>query len=389
MSGTSADADFTMLVTPDSHSSMFETEGLPPVTPDALRDGLTARGSLCVAEFRPAQFLVLTDSSDAGGWVSVDAIQAYEEHVLVAAPGVRPMVERALAVAADPGWKRMHDEIAGELLDGYSIYYGVVFSDHDSLERAIQLLPASLAANIRLGTTARPRLIHGLPLHRNLSRNTYLAGGEPDLELPVGAEVRDVNVVLDGHRSQKFRASMFPIPFSRFGPYDEGDHTIEADGETLTFVVRPGSGGAYAPPGIGSLSWQNGELAKSDGPGDVCGASVDGLEVPDAVFVRRGAFENWLVDRTGHVTALEEPAMPTFASRLPFMYFELRRNRGAWLLQKRARSWHLTRLQATEPAFGILGPDDRRVWSEAVGSLRTSDRLWQLYVSAWERASGR
>ena len=80
------------------------------------------------------------------------------------------------------------------------------------------------------------------------------------MELPVGAEARDVKVVLDGDRSQVFRASMFPIPFCRFGPYAEGDHTIEADGETLTFVVRPGSGGAYEPPGVGGLSWQSGEL---------------------------------------------------------------------------------------------------------------------------------
>ena len=83
--------------------------------------------------------------------MSVDAIQAYEEHVFVAAPDVRPIVERALDVAADSGWKRMSDQIANEMLDGYSIYYGVVFSDRDSLEQAMRLLPASLAANIRLG----------------------------------------------------------------------------------------------------------------------------------------------------------------------------------------------------------------------------------------------
>ena len=389
LKGTTGGGDFTVLITPDPYSSMFEAEGLPPVTPDSLRDGLTAQGSLGVAEFHPAQFLVLADSADAGGWVSVDAIQAYEEHVFVAAPDVCLMVERALKVAADSGWKRMSDQIAGETLDGYSIYYGVVFSDRDSLEQAMRLLPASLAANVRLGTTARPRLINGLPLHRNLSRNTYLAGGEPDLELPVGAEARDVKVVMDGDRSQVFRASVFPIPFCRFGPYEEGDHTIEADGETLTFVVRRGSGGAYEPPGVGGLSWQDGELVQSDDPGDVLGALTEELEEADPVLVRRGAIENWLVDRTGRVTRLEESAMPTFAPCVPFMYFEVRCNRGAWLLQKRARSWDVVRLQPAEPAFQALGPVDRRVWSEAVGSVRSSDRLWQLYVSAWERANGR
>lgn len=389
LTGTVGGTEFTLLVTPDQYSSMFDVEGMPPVTPDMLTHGLTARGSVSVAEFLPTRFLVLTDNADAGGWTSVDAVQAYEEHVFVAASDVRAIVERALGVAADSGWKRMSDQIANEMLDGYSIYYGVVFSDRESLERAMRLLPSSLAANIRLGTTARPRLINGLPLHRNLSRNTYLAGGEPDLELPVGAEARDVEVELDEDRSQVFRASMFPIPFCRFGPYEEGDHTIGADGETLTFVVRTGSGEAFEPPGISGLSWKNGELVTSEAQGDVCGGWTDRSDVSQQVLARRGALENWLVDRSGRVTALQEPAAPAFAPGVPFMYFELRRDRGAWLLQRRARGWQVTRLQPAEPVFRALGPEDRRIWSEAAPSVRTSDGLWPLYVAAWERANGR
>jgi hypothetical protein len=71
------------------------------------------------------------------------------------------------------------------------------------------------------------------------------------------------------------------------------------------------------------------------------------------------------------------------------MYFELRKDRGAWLLQKRSRGWQVTRLQPAEPAFRALGPEDRRIWSEAGPSVRTSDGLWPLYVAAWERANGR
>lgn len=389
LGGTVDGADFSVLITPDPYSSMFEAEGLPAVTPETLTHGLTARGSLCVAEFQPSRFLVMADNADAGGWTSVDAIQAYEEHVFVAAPDVRPVVERALEVAADSGWKRMSDQIATEMLDSYSIYYGVTFSDREALESAMRLLPASLAANIRLGTTARPRLIHGLPLHRNLSLNTYLAGGEPDLELPVGAEPRDVAVVLDEDRTQTFRASMFPIPFCRFGPYEQGDHSIAADGVTLTFVVRPGSGDAYEPPGVGELSWRDGDLVLSDERGDVCGAWTAEPDEPEVVLVRRGAVENWVVDRTGRVTALEEPAVPTFAPGVSFMYFEVRRDRGAWLLQMRSNGWQVTRLRPSEPAFQPLGADDRRVWREAAVCVRSTDRLWALYVTAWERANGR
>lgn len=389
LSGSTGGVGFTVLITPDPYSSMFDAEGMPLVNPESLAHGLKARGSLCVAEFQPTRFLVMADNADAGGWTSVDAIQAYEEHVFVAAPEIRPVVERALDVAADSGWKRMSDQIASEMLDGYSIYYGVTFSDRDALEQAMRLLPESLAASIRLGTTARPRLINGLPLHRKLSRITYMAGGEPDLELPVGTEARDVEVVLDDDGRQVFRATMFPIPFCRFGPYGGGDHTIEADGETLAFVVRPGSGDAYEPPGVGGLSWRDGELVKSDERSDVCGARTEELGKADVVLARRGAIENWLVDRTGQVTQLEEPALPTFAPGVPFMYFEIRRDRGAWVLQKRSKGWQATRLQPCEPAFQSLGVDDRHVWSEAAASVRTSDQLWPLYVSAWERANGR
>ncbi|MFI2486873.1 hypothetical protein ACH47X_08185 [Promicromonospora kroppenstedtii] len=388
LEGSTDGVEFTVLVTPDPYSSMFETEGMPPVGSEALTRGLKARGSLCMAEFQPRRLLVMTDNADAGGWTSVDAIQAYEEHVFVVAPEVVSVVEGALAVAADPGWRRMDDGIATEMLHNYAIYYGVTFSNANSLEQAVQLLPESLAARIYLGTAVRPRLASGLPLHRNLSRNTYLAGGEPDLELPVGTEPRDVAVVLDGDKHQVFRATMFPVPFSRFGPYHEGTHTIEADGETLVFSVLSGSGGEYEPPGTGGLSWRDGELSSAK-QGDVCGALAGEDSGTDVILARRGAVENWLVHRTGQATQLEEPAPPSFAPGVPFMYFEIRRDRGAWLLQKWSKGWHVTRLESGEPAFQTLGNHDRDVWREAAASVRTSDRLWPLYISAWERARER
>ncbi|QLY33302.1 hypothetical protein H0264_14625 [Nocardia huaxiensis] len=389
LAGKTGGAAFSVSITPDPYSSMFEAKGLPPVTPKTITNGLAARGSRCMAEFPPSQFLVLADNADAGGWTSVDAIQAYEEHVFLTVWDIQTTVERALKEAADSGWKRMSDQIASEILHGYSIYYGVTFSDHEALESAMRLLPASLAAKLRPGATARPRLINGLPLHRKFSRNTYLAGGEPDLELPVGADPRDVEVVLDQDRTQRFRASVFPIPLCRSGPYGEGSHSVSADGETLTFVVRRSAGNAYEPPGVGRLSWRNGDLVSSDERGAVCGAWTAEPDEPEIVLVRRGAVENWVIDRTGQVAALEEPAMPNFAPGVPFMYFEVRRDRGAWVLQKRSTGWQVIRLRPAEPAFRGLGADDHRIWGEAVASLRSTDRLWAFYVSAWERVNGR
>lgn len=388
VSGTVGATSFTALLTPDRYNSMFSTEGLPAVTPESLSAGISARGEHCVAQFRPTQFFAMTDSPDAGGWTSVEAIQAYEEHVLIAAPEVRKTVEKAIKRAADPGWRRLGDRVTESMLGrGYSVYHSVVFSDREALEQAMDTLPARLASDVHLGVTARPRLVLGLPLHRNLSPNTYMTGGEPDLELPVGAEARDVEVTLDRDRSQVFRATIFPIQFSRFGPYPSGDHTISADGEELTFVVKESSGGAYDPPGMGELSWQDGCLVPAGEAPAVCGAWTDEVEDPPVVLARRGSLESWLVDGSGRTSLLTEPQPPTHLAEFPSMYFEVRKDSGAWLLQKRTADWRAVELQPTEPTFGGLTPTDRSVWSEAVDSVSSDNPQWLSYVAAWMDAS--
>lgn len=384
--GRVAGAPFTALLTPDDHSSLYASDGLPPVTPAALQSGFSARGSSCVAEYQPSKFLAFIESAHAGGWMSVDALQAYEEHVVAVTTDLAPAVEQALRTAADTGWRKVTDAIADNILSGYAIYFRVTFSDRDALAAAIRKLPGAAAGQIRLGTTVRPRLINGLPLFKNLSRNTYLAGGEPDLELPVGAEPRTVDVVLDGSPPQGLRASMFPFPFARLGPYEPGTHTIEADGETLSFVVIPGPDADWNPPGIGSLAWVDDQLGEVTGAADVCGAIS---AVPDStherILARRGALENWILDHRGHVTELPEPPAPTCLGHASFMCFDVSRDRGAWLLQRRTTGWQAIRLRVAEPAFRELTEADRRVGLTAAHSVRLNDPIWKLYVAAWER----
>ncbi|WP_123813558.1 hypothetical protein [Myceligenerans xiligouense] len=385
--GTSDSEEFTVIVTTDPHSSMLDAIGLPEVTPHALTVGLSARGEESYAEFEPSKLLVFMENAHAGGWLAVDAVQPYEEHVFAVTRHLSPGVEEALRSAADSGWRKMKDTNAERLLSGYSIYYRVNFSDQRLLEAATRVLPGTTAAPLRIGTTARPRLINGLPMFRNLSRNTYLAGGEPDLELPVGAEPRTVEVTLDYNRSQPFRASIFPIPFARFGPYESGIHTIEADGEELAFIVSPGPDAGWQAPGVGSLFWIGGNLREIGEPAEVCGALTNDLVTDDDVLARRGALENWIVDRSGHVRLLEEPALPTFLPGASFMCFEVARDEGAWLLQRRAKGWQATRLRVAEPAFRELTTQDRQVWASASATVRLDDPIWKLYLEAWERRS--
>ncbi len=383
--GTSDGEDFTVIVTTDPHSSMLDAIGLPEVTPHALTVGLSARGEASYAEFQPSKLLVFMENAHAGGWLAVDAVQPYEEHVFAVARHLSPGVEEVLRSAADSGWQKMKDTIAERLLGGYSIFYRVTFSDQKLLEAATRALPGTTAAPLRIGTTARPRLINGLPLFRNLSRNTYLAGGEPDLELPVGAEPRKVEVTLDYNRSESFRASIFPIPFARFGPYEPGLHTIEADGEELVFIVSPGPDADWQAPGVGSLSWIGGNLRETGEPTGVCGALTNDPVTDDVVLARRGAQENWVVDRSGHVRLLKEPALPTFLPSASFMCFEVARDEGAWLLQRRTKGWQATRLRVAEPAFRELTAQDRQVWAAASATVRLDDPMWKLYLAAWER----
>jgi hypothetical protein len=387
LSGSSAHEPFTALITPDRHAAVYQVEGLPRVSPAALRDGLYARGSSCVAAFQPSHLLVFVDSADAGGWLSVDAVQAYEEHVFAVRPEDARDVEAALSLAADSDWKRLGDSFAEQLLSGYAIYYGITFSDKERLAEAIHLLPWKVAGNIQLGTTLRPRLINGLPLLPNIGRNIYLAGGEPDLELPLGTEQRHVPVVLDGSPPQPLLASIFPIPFSVVLRGEVGAHTIEADGEILRFEVIADTGSDSTPPGVGKLGWTGGQLGAAT-EASVHGALTPADHTTPSVLIRRAALEYWLVDHAGRLTPLNEPGTPTFLPDASFAYFEVVKDRGCWVLEHRKRGWQVTRLTAREPSFRTLTADEQRVWLEAAKTIRTSDRLWPLYVAASERAGG-
>ncbi len=111
---------------------------------------------------------------------------------------------------------------------------------------------------------------------------------------------------------RSFERRIFPIPFSKFGPYDEGSHSITADGEALTFHVSHGAGNDFQPSGAGSLAWSGGVLQDRTAPADVCGAITSSEDPADDVLVRRGAQENWLVERTGRMSRLRSRPCPAF-----------------------------------------------------------------------------
>lgn len=332
----------------------------------------------------------MVESADAGGWVSADALQPYESHVFVVGAESTRAVERALVTAADAGWRKLPSQLTSKLVGSeWAIYDHVAFSDKQALSKALMALPGAVASSMRLGATARPRLINGLPLLRGIARNVYLAGGEPDLLLPVGDGRRDVTVTLDGVEG-RLRASIFPFPLSSLGGgHTEGVHTVEADGEALTFVVAPASADDRVPPGACSLGWVDGALGATSG-GDAIVGGMAGPVLPDRpVLARRGSAETWLIHYDGRLTRLAEPAPPLQLADLRFPFFEVDRDRAAWLAQRRTAGWAVARLHPPEPDFHVLGAEERLLWAELVASVTSSDADWALYCRAWERFDGR
>ncbi|HJP78057.1 MAG TPA: hypothetical protein VJ914_27540, partial [Pseudonocardiaceae bacterium] len=391
LEGTSDAQPFEALITSDPCSTMYRDEGMPPVRGPDLASGLVARGEQCVAEFQSAKVLVLAGNADANGWMSVGAIQPFEEHVLVVADDVTPEVSHALRSAADAGWRALEPPLAARLLgNGFTIFTRVAFSDQSRLDAALTAMPGTVAAGLRRGATVRPRLINGLPIMRSLAPNVYLAGGEPDLILPVGAEPRDVMVSLDS-RPQRFQASLFPVPFSVLGGgFDPGAHTVEADGETMTFLVKRGSIDDRKLQEYGSIGWIDGTLHDTaTDAAEICGALMPDTTIEHPALARRGSSMSVLIGADGRTTEINDPPPPAGLADLTFSFFELPPTTAVWLAQKRATGWSLTQLRSQDPAFRGLSDADRALWRHLHAEVRSTNPLWLLYGCAWEQYRAR
>ncbi|WP_344687396.1 hypothetical protein [Blastococcus jejuensis] len=390
LKGVSDGHPFEARITTDVHSTMYRTEGMPPVHASTLAAGLAARGERCVAEFQPAKVLVLASNADAGGWMSIDSVQPFEEHVFVAATDAARAVSQALRSAADPGWRPLDPAFTAKLLgSGFSIFDRVVFSDQERLDSALAAMPGALASGLRRGAAVRPRLIGGLPIDRRIAPNIYLAGGEPDLVLPVTDETRYVEVSLDGMAS-RLRASLFPIPLCRFqGGMESGEHTVNADEETLTFVVERGSIDDRAPENVASIGWVEGVLQENATDAvAICGAMISDAEIDRPELARRGSALTVLISAAGRMTKVSDPPPPTLPG-LTFAFFELPSSTAVWLAQKRTAGWTVTKLRSAEPAFRGLTDADRALWEELYVGVQNPSPLWRLYGRAWERCRAR
>ncbi|WP_141823321.1 hypothetical protein [Humibacillus xanthopallidus] len=400
LSGRVGGRECSTPVKPPAFGQYATLAGAPVPTGAAVEEGFRLHGDGVTAEFHASRLVALRQDAEAGGWVSGDGVEPYSELLLGVHPELAATVRAALDQAADDGWRILQQPPGEPLLEGFVIFRKVRFSDRDKLNEALAVLPGHMKRALRPVVTARPRLGFGLPLVRSVAQGCYLAGGEPDLLLPVAEEPRQVIAVLDGV-SQEFKASGFPIPLSVLSGIEPGEHRIEADGESLRFTVLRRSPAEGPAAGTGSLSWKadSGMLAASPSPAGICGANApECTGDTEPLLVRRGASESWWLHRDGTCTQAPEPApAPVLASvGLQSMFYETDRpESAAWLVQKRRLGWGPPiLLRRLAPEFRRITPEASRVWAQLTGPAAPAPGdaeagLWALYARAWRLAHER
>ncbi len=386
LKGAADGHEFTAAITHTVGDKYYKLTGLPAITPGLLTTGFSAKGATSLAEFRPSDLLVFIADPNAGGWISVDVLRPYEEYIFAARKGLEDDVKAALDLAADRDFRKINESASHQFLRGYVLFDRVSFSDRTRHNDALSLLQLKSAGTLQFGDALQARLVGGLPLLGEVSKNTYLAGGEPDLELPSSETARPVLVAVDG-QYQPFQVSMFSIPLNVVS-HDIGAHKVETDeGDSLEFHVVEGVGADATPTGVGSLGWADGELGPTSS-GSICGAATGSAPTPDVILAWRTAKMTWLISHAGRAQAITPPKAPAFLGDNASTCFEVHRGAGAWLVQKFQTRWDVVPLKASEPEFGQLTPDDLAFWRAAPRSVQDQPELWQRYVDAWERARG-
>lgn len=393
LTGTVADTEVRATIEQDSYSRMYRLSGGPGVTREALKNPFRLSGAAAVAEFSPMDVRPFVGDADSGGWVSVAAVIPYQELVITATSHRATDVEQFLRLAADPGWRHVQQRTQ-PLLEGSVLFTDVVFSDRNRLAEAVRQIGPGLSAIALPDATARPRLVRGLPVARNMLRHCFLTDGEPDLLIPIGTEPRSVAASLDGNaQDPPFLAAGFPIPLRNLG-LEPGEHRLVVDGEQLRFTLVQAAPGQGLPAGTGELAWEDSELVTTDGLAADCQRPGAGLDQADPVLARRDQDETWIVHANGRCEAVEEPAPPaSLSERVPDLidyYFELAPPQtAAWLAQRRGPRWRVSAIRDCEPRFEELDENSRAVWRQLAYHGPGTAPAWSSYVDAWECADGR
>jgi hypothetical protein len=370
--------------------SLYDISGAPP--PDQwLKKRVSLTGSRCSAVVDLPGVFALREDADAGGWVSTDGVEPYEEHLLVIAPELQAAVEAVLQRSADPGWRLVRQRPPHQLIATRCIYRSVRLSSASAFEQLAGELGNGLGRSLQPDTPPRPRLVNGLRIATKLGHNHYLADGEPDLLLPVGAAARRVAASLDGHEQRNpFLATGFPIPLRRTGPLPAGRHELVADAEALVFHVLEGAQEEAPPAAAGWVFEGGGARLRATAEPHVAGARLAGTELAgtgrEPLLLRR-IREYLVAGRDGEFRAPPVPGPSEWAARhgLPAsQYWEFVPGADdVWLVEfRRGEPRQPALLHWREPAIPALGGRSRQAWAAIGNRWASCDRLLDLYLKA-------
>ncbi len=366
------------LTTPTS-GAYYSVHGSLDVTAELVSSGLRMSGSEFGAEFPPSPAVFLRPDSQTGAWSSVSGLIPFEEHLVAIESKYVAEFGQVLQEAAVGGWRNIPQR-GSVLLRGYALFERVRFSDAAALEAVLSRLPALRRIGVAPVMVPRARLVRGLPIATDLSSGHYLTGGEPDLLLPTGPDPRMTTVTLDGVR-EEIQANGFPLELRRF-PDGARKHTIEADGQELSFTTLDEGPDPVPPSGTATLGWnRDGQMCGLDQPTVIMGAFVDGPVDDAPLLARRGKDESWLLHDDGGTESVAEPARPHFLDgidiEIPLSRFEIDAPKSArWLAQRRGTRWHLTEIGCEAPRDLDADFDVTNSWRSSSGN-RNGAKLWE------------
>jgi hypothetical protein len=257
---------------------------------------------------------VLQLDPELGGWATTQAIEPGERHWLLVSPihadDVLAQIDRCAqergVTTAGPG-----------VLRDWTIVRNVVFDGAAALTGAL--------SGQRPTNRHRLTIRGGLPLQ---AARSYLAGGAPDLWVPVlPAEQPALTPLLDGVRLE-VRSEQIRLA-DLIGPSDSSTHVVSWAGTTRSFIIVASA--RRLPPqdrvpahglhvdGNGSVTAHEPPALDPDAGVRVQGAFVEGPAVPSRpapVLLNRRAQRAWLLgSQPGQVHEAQAPRTPTWLKR--------------------------------------------------------------------------
>lgn len=377
---TFTDGSVVTLSRPDVGRRFYEFSGPIPSVQSTVGHRMEAEGESSYALYTPKDVTVLSYDFSEAMWVEVAGIEPFTDCILVIVCHRYSEVETVLREAADAGWSALRVRQDNQLIPGHVIVRNVVFTNEKRFAEALKGKDQILRDQIRPDPSPVPRLANGLKLRMPYATTkNYLAGGEPELILPMAGEPRQVDVTLNDLR-QSFWTSDFPIPLRANSNLAPGKYTLVADGRALVFHIHDHA------PDVSEVVDLEDERVLRDWTENLSTGEFGRRKLLNVA----GRATVWAVEFTGRATRVCKPHIPSWFSeaKLPEpTYFDPMPNeRVAWFVKvDGSRVLNIERVASKPPNFSRLDSASESLWRLIAASDTTqyAAALLPSYLKAW------